>query len=144
MARPEKCKRICALPEKNRFSCEGGDSSTDPQIISLEEFETVRLIDYIGLTQEQCASQMHVARTTVQRLYTDARKKIAEFLIAGTALEISGGNYKICENSDTCCRVSYCPKKSFGCDCEFRTAGCIISTLEKPSQEKVCEIQRMD
>ena len=55
MARPEKCKRICTLPEKNRFICEDSDSSADTQTVSVEEFETIRLIDYIGLTQEQCA-----------------------------------------------------------------------------------------
>ena len=112
MARPEKCKRICTLPEKNRFICEDSDSSADTQTVSVEEFETIRLIDYIGLTQEQCASQMHVARTTVQRLYTDA-------------------NYQICENSETCCKLAYCPKKSCECDCGFRVEGCVISTLDK-------------
>lgn len=128
MARPGKCKRICSLPEKNRFICEGGDSSAAAQTVTVEEFETIRLIDYIGLTQEQCASQMHVARTTVQRMYTDARKKIAEYLISGTALEISGGNYRICENSETCCKLLYCPKKSSDCRCEFRNESCVIST----------------
>lgn len=128
MARPEKCKRICSLPEKNRFICEGSTSS-DVQIMTVEEFETIRLIDYIGLTQEQCASQMHVARTTVQRMYTDARKKIAQYLFAGAALEVSGGNYQICENSDTCCKLAYCPKKSSGCECEYKMEDCIISTL---------------
>ena len=47
MARPEKCKRICTLPEKNRFICEDSDSSADTQTVSVEEFETIRLIDYI-------------------------------------------------------------------------------------------------
>ena len=131
MARPEKCKRICTLPEKNRFICENDDSSAETQTVSVEEFETIRLIDYIGLTQEQCASQMHVARTTVQRLYTDARKKIANYLITGTALEITGGNYQICENSETCCKLAYCPKKSSDCDCEFRLDGCVISMSDK-------------
>ena len=129
MARPEKCKRICSLPEQNRFTCIGSDNSAASQVLTLEEFETIRLIDYIGLTQEQCAAQMHVARTTIQRLYTDARKKIAEFLLSGTSLEISGGNYRICENSDTCCTVAYCPKKSFGCSCEQRDTDCSICSV---------------
>ena len=42
MARPEKCKRICTLPEKNRFICEDSDSSADTQTVSVEEFETMQ------------------------------------------------------------------------------------------------------
>lgn len=125
MARPEKFKRICTLPENSRFICEDSDDPSDTQTVSVEEFETIRLIDHLGLTQEQCALQMHVARTTVQRLYTDARRKIANYLISGTALEISGGNYRLCENSESCCRLTQCPKKSPECGCEFRMAGCI-------------------
>ncbi len=83
-----------------------------PVTLSLEEFETVRLIDYSGLTQQECASQMHVARTTVQRLYTEARSKIAHFLVDGSSLNICGGNYEICKNSDRCCKKSGCPRLS--------------------------------
>ena len=67
MARPEKCKRICSLPKNNYFYAKNADNQDDMQVmtLTLEEYETIRLIDYIGLTQEQCAEQMHVARTTV-------------------------------------------------------------------------------
>lgn len=68
--------------------------------LAVEEYETVRLIDYLGKSQEECAKQMNVARATVQTLYTDARKKIARFLVEGTNLEIGGGNYQICENNE--------------------------------------------
>ena len=60
MARPEKCKRICNLPENNFFYCKNYEEENDIQVMAIEEYETVRLIDYIGLTQEQCAEQMHV------------------------------------------------------------------------------------
>ena len=136
MARPEKCKRICTLPEKSRFVCVDNEDTSGTQIVSVEEFETIRLIDYLGLTQEQCSSQMHVARTTVQRLYTDARKKIANYLIAGTSLEISGGNYQLCENSSTCCKLTYCPEKSSGCNCEFRLDGCILNVSVNADDRK--------
>lgn len=92
--------------------------------LTLEEYETIRLIDYIGLTQEQCAEQMHVARTTVQRLYTDARKKLAVYLVKGTALEVCGGNYVVCENNDTCCQKFSCEHRICGCSCDVRTYGC--------------------
>ena len=126
MARPEKCKRICSLPKNNYFYAKNADNQDDMQVmtLTLEEYETIRLIDYIGLTQEQCAEQMHVARTTVQRLYTDALKKLAVYLVKGTALEVCGGNYVVCENNDTCCQKFSCEHRICGCSCDVRTYGC--------------------
>ncbi len=129
MARPEKCKRICNLPAQNKFYCENSENRSNAQILSIEEFETVRLIDYIGLTQEQCAMQMHVARTTVQRMYTDARKKIAAFLITGSSLEIGGGNYTICENNERCCQKFTCINRSCGCTCDFKIQDCFLQSI---------------
>ena len=118
MARPEKCKRICSLPENNFFYSNSPEEEKAVQVMTLEEYESVRLIDYIGLTQEQCAEQMHVARTTVQRIYTDARKKLASFLVRGTSLEINGGNYKVCEDNQNCCQKFSCENRQCGCTCD--------------------------
>ena len=131
MARPEKCKQICTMPENRKFTCAEKSGSDETLNMTVEEFECIRLIDYLGMTQEQCSVQMDVARTTVQRLYTDARKKIAQFIIDGCSLEISGGNYRLCENSETCCRLTYCSKKSSECSCPYRAENCIISTLDR-------------
>lgn len=64
--------------------------------MNIEEYETIRLIDYMAMTQEECARQMQVGRTTVQSLYRDARKKLARFLVEGSGLLIEGGDAKIC------------------------------------------------
>lgn len=45
----------------------------------MEEYEALRLMDYLGLNQEEAAAQMGVARTTVQRIYAQARRKLAVF-----------------------------------------------------------------
>ncbi len=132
MARPEKSKRICSVPVADSFfSIQKKEDPSERNIpdisLTIEEFESVRLIDYVGLTQEQCASQMHVARTTVQRMYTEARRKIAEFLVTGSSLQICGGNYKICENSDRCCKKLSCPRMTCGCSGCFPGVEGIIS-----------------
>jgi predicted Fe-Mo cluster-binding NifX family protein len=61
--------------------------------MTLDEFETIRIIDHQSKTQEQCAADMNVARTTVTAIYDSARKKLAAALVEGKRIVISGGNY---------------------------------------------------
>ena len=96
MPRPQKQKKICDMPRIDAFEPAGAEDQTDSVNMSIEEYETVRLIDYEDLTQEQCAEVMCVARSTVQRIYMNARKKIADCIINGKTLKIGGGHYRIC------------------------------------------------
>ena len=64
--------------------------------MTVDEYEAIRLIDWEGLTQEQSAGQMEVARTTVQGIYGQARRKLARSLVDGVPLIISGGSYELC------------------------------------------------
>lgn len=94
MPRPRKGRRVCCLPTVNRF----GPLDILPQgeeiIMAVEEYETIRLLDLEGLTQEETAEQMDVARTTVQRMYANARHKVADALFNGSVLRIEGGDYE--------------------------------------------------
>ena len=60
-----------------------------------EDDECIRLMDYLGMTQEECAVQMGVARTTVQGIYTRARRRLAGALVEGRPLQIAGGNFEL-------------------------------------------------
>lgn len=110
MPRPQRCRRICREPEYDRFTPEG--ISGEPQVrLSLDEFEVIRLVDYEKQTHEQCAAQMDISRTTVTEIYESARYKIADCLINGKDLLISGGNYRLCEGSAAPCCGRPCRKE---------------------------------
>lgn len=112
MPRPKKCKRVCMVPKTNCFTPVGSSADLDePLIMSIEEFETIRLIDGEGLSQEECAERMSVGRATIQRIYADARKKIAQFLLEEKALKIQGGDYRVCEEIHRCGTRCDCPRK---------------------------------
>jgi len=105
VSRPRKGRKVCCLPESNIFGPLNALINQEDLILMLvDEYETVRLIDLQGFTQEECAKQMNIARTTVQRIYNDARKKLAESLVNGKVLRIEGGDYELCESLEkTCC-----------------------------------------
>ncbi|MBO6240512.1 MAG: DUF134 domain-containing protein [Butyrivibrio sp.] len=96
MARTTKCRKICSFPDFYSFVPEEEDAGIIPTVMmSLDEYETVRLLDYEGLNQEECALRMGVARTTVTAMYESARKKLVSAVVEGKRLRIAGGNIEI-------------------------------------------------
>lgn len=115
MPRPRKFRRVCCMPITEYFGpiCSGDTSNAESAAMipvdcpilqmSVDEYETIRLMDLEGCTQETCATQMGIARTTVQGIYNEARKKLADALVHGKRLTITGGDYMLCENFETGC-----------------------------------------
>jgi len=94
MPRKPKCRFIGSYPDHWCFSAEDS-TPEEPVVLTLDEYEAVRLIDYEGLSQERCAEQMRVARTTVTAIYESARRKLASMLVEGRRVIIAGGCYEI-------------------------------------------------
>lgn len=112
MPRPKKLRMICQLPQNAGFVPERACHGKRPVIMSVDEYEAIRLIDKEGFSQEDCGSYMEIARTTVQQIYTNARKKIAIALVEGRALKIEGGDYQLCNGQKLHCKC--------GCHCQKR------------------------
>ncbi|NTW05951.1 MAG: DUF134 domain-containing protein [Peptococcaceae bacterium] len=114
MPRPIKCRKVCCLPACDRFGPLDQKKNVVKSIVmTVDEYETIRLIDLEGLTQEECSLQMKVARTTIQLIYCNARKKLAEALVCGRMLRIEGGEYKLCKDYDTPCGKDYCHRRKY-------------------------------
>jgi len=64
-------------------------------ILSVDEFEAIRLADLESLYQEQAAEQMKISRPTFGRIIESAHRKVAEVLVTGKALKIEGGEVEM-------------------------------------------------
>lgn len=106
MPRPRKCRRVCSLPNDCGFHPLKTMENNDSIQMTVEEYETIRLIDFLDYTQEDCAVQMEVARTTIQKLYTDARRKIADALVNQKSLIVGGGHFKLCSAMEKPCSIA--------------------------------------
>lgn len=106
MGRPSRKRRVCMDPGPKKFILENGTTHDEIINITVDEYETIRLIDLEGVSQEECAVRMDIGRTTAQAIYNSARAKIAEALIMGVPLYIEGGNIEICEGNAGCPKCS--------------------------------------
>ncbi len=103
MPRPRKGRRVCCMPAHSHFGPHPSNAEAGNAIqMTVDEFETIRLIDHSSLTQEECAERMGVARTTVQGIYSEARKKLAACLVDGLPLVIKGGDFALCGEGEPC------------------------------------------
>jgi len=96
MVRPRLCRRIFSEPNITYFKPKGIPlGELEESILTIDEFEAVRLKDLEGLEQEECAKKMNISQPTFHRLVLSARKKVADSIVNGKALKIEGGNFKI-------------------------------------------------
>ena len=111
MPRPQRCRRICAEPEYLTFGPDDGGHSGET-VMTMDEYEVIRIVDHDGRTHEQCSVQMDISRTTVTEIYESARRKLAEALIDGKRLRIEGGNYRMCNGSSDACPYRRCTART--------------------------------
>jgi len=91
---------VCCLPQVNEFVPAGVQQGMrEIVVMTVDEYEAIRLIDNEDFSQEECSVYMKIARTTVQQIYNNARKKIARALVEGLTLKIEGGDYRLCDGT---------------------------------------------
>ena len=115
MPRPFKWRRVCCLPENNRYGpLNAAENDNGVVQMSVDEYEAIRLIDTEGYTQEKCAEHMNVSRSTIQSIYDSARKKLSDSLVYGKVLWIEGGEYRLCDGRSDGCGGGGCHRHRCG------------------------------
>ncbi len=123
MPRPQQFRRISSPPKMQGFKPFGIPAKNLSSVsLQMDEYESIRLLDYNGLTQEQAAEQMNVSRPTLTRIYEKARQTIAKAIVEGKMIIIEGGSvefnsqwyrckrcYKLIEGMESHVQCNDCP-----------------------------------
>lgn len=103
MARPVKLRCVAQLPRAGFFRPVGPPASALQKVcLTVEEIESIRLKDFEGFEQEECAQEMRISRPTFHRILGSARKKLADALINGKAIQVEGGNFGLAQSHFRC------------------------------------------
>lgn len=106
MPRPFCHRHIAGQPAAPVFKPAGIPTLLlDDVVMTLDEFEALRLADLEKLYHEGAAEQMGVSRPTFSRIIDSAHTKIADALVHGKALRIEGGPVETQPGPRRCCRL---------------------------------------
>jgi uncharacterized protein len=101
--RPKRNRKIERPPLVKGFKPMGQLFDADRMVVLLfEEYESIRLCDYVNLAQEKAAEMMDVSRPTFTRIYNSARQKIAKALTESRMIYIDGGNVEFTKSWFEC------------------------------------------
>lgn len=89
MVRPIKPRRVFFDPKAIYFKPRAVPLSMLEEVeLTVDELEAMRLCDFKGLDQIEAAKKMGISQSTLQRILSLARKKVAEALVEGKAIKI--------------------------------------------------------
>lgn len=121
MPRPRKGRHVQCLPVTSAWRPAEAAAGTETIVLTIDEFEAIRLKDEQGMEQGACAAEMQVSRQTFQRILSSARLKLAAMLVAGSALRIEGGDYRLSPGRHRC---PSCHREFVVSDAEVEAAHC--------------------
>jgi len=105
MPRPKLCRRVCVAPGVTYFKPAGIRMvDLEETVLTVDEFEAVRLKDLDGWEQETAARKMGISQPTFHRMISSARKKVADAIVNGKAIRIEGGVFEMADMRGFRCR----------------------------------------
>jgi uncharacterized protein len=106
----------------------------DPVKLQFDEYESIKMVHYQKLPQDEAAQNMGISRPTFTRLYNKALNKIATAFVEGLPIQIEGGNVVFAKEWYKCTK---CFKLIEGEEQHIKCEGCISygrNELSKISQ----------
>ncbi len=91
MPRPKTIRKVNKPPHFKGFMPIGTSDESNPLVLNLEEYESIRLCDLELLGQVEASQQMGISRPTFARIYESARRKVAQAFVLGRPIIFEGG-----------------------------------------------------
>jgi uncharacterized protein len=137
MPRPIKNRKILNPPQMAGFKPFGMPLSEIASIkLHYDEYESINLVNYKNLSQEEAAEKMDVSRPTFTRVYNRALKKIAKAFVECLAIEIEGGHVEFEKQWYKCKK---CFKLIEGLENHIKCKGC--NSYGNKELEKINQFQ---
>jgi predicted DNA-binding protein (UPF0251 family) len=122
MSRPQKNRKICNPPKMQGFKPFGiAVCETEPIIMQYDEYESIKLVNYDKLSQDDASERMAISRPTLTRIYNSALTKIAQAFVEGKSIIIKGGNFEFEKDWYKCTK---CYKLIEGIENHTKCSGC--------------------
>ncbi|MDY6985577.1 MAG: DUF134 domain-containing protein [Candidatus Thermoplasmatota archaeon] len=84
-----RCRRIASQPKFTYFKPAGIRAMDLDEIeLGMDEFEAIRLKDYLGLEQSEASFEMGISQPTFHRIIEEAHRKVAKAFIEGLLLKV--------------------------------------------------------
>jgi uncharacterized protein len=131
--RPKRLRKMSGLPLISGLKPYGGEAGRGKVFLHLEEYEAIRLCDYEMMNHLNASRAMNISRPTLTRIYTAARRKIAQAMVEGKQIIIEGGKIYFDSEWYGCS----------GCGCYFN----LPATSSNPNNCPLCgsiEIENLD
>lgn len=93
--RPKKYRIVRIDPRISQFSPRGKPGRPDEVNLSVDEYEAIRLFDYLKSSQKEAAKSMNISQQTFSRILKRARIIVADAIVNGKIIRIQGGSYVI-------------------------------------------------
>ncbi|MCE5261739.1 MAG: DUF134 domain-containing protein [Euryarchaeota archaeon] len=85
--RPMKPRTLCGRSDYGSFM-PSRPTDDEPIVLEMDEMEALRLVDYLGMSQEEAAIRMGVSRGTVWRCVDSGRRKLVAMVEEGRPLKV--------------------------------------------------------
>jgi predicted DNA-binding protein (UPF0251 family) len=122
MSRPQKNRKICNPPKMQGFKPFGiAICETEHIVMQYDEYESIKLVNYDKLSQDDASEHMEVSRPTLTRIYNSALTKIAQAFVEGKSIVIEGGNFEFEKDWYKCTK---CYKLIEGLENHTKCSGC--------------------
>lgn len=110
--RPKKYRVVRLDPRISQFSPRGRPGRPDETDLNMDEFEAIRLADFLGMGQKEASKLMSISQQTFSRIIKKAHKKVADILVNGKAIKIQGGPYVLSSKTEPLEKPQHNPHNS--------------------------------